>query len=857
MAYTNSKLVVHTKLSPNHSGQRTHSIDRISPHCVVGQVTAESLGNLFARASYQASSNYGIDKDGRVGLYVEEKNRSWCTSSSANDQRAVTIECASDTFSPYRMNDVVYQTLVGLCADICRRNGKKKLLWFGDKNKTLNYSPAADEMVITVHRWFANKSCPGDWLYSRLGDLAQKVTAELGDATAPAGTEVMLGKGDRGSAVMEMQKMLIACGYSCGGCGADGIFGNDTLKAVEAFQRAAGLFVDGIYGPKSKAALTAQYQSRGKTDTKPYTEAFIEKVAPMAQTDQKVNGIIASVTIAQAILESGWGRSELAINANNLFGMKKSLSGNTWSGSTWDGKSVYSKETKEVYASGPATVQADFRAYKSWQESVGDHSAYLLGAKKGSVLRYEGLKGCTDYRKAAQIIKDGGYTTSPTYVEKLCSIIEEWKLTQYDTAITPVKVEEKASAAMAITIYVPGFSTSRSDERHGDGMVIHSESGQTLVIDGFDGGAPTKSLISYLKKHNYKELHLMLSHPHYDHYKGLRMIMADSFFSIKTFFCYDPDSIKHGIGSSANGRSVKEDYDNLNACINQAKGRGATIDYLDTGRYVVLGDIEFKVWRKQPTHFTDLDDGNAYAFTNDGSLCCYFSKLRFLTTGDGPTDLKEAIAYFGDKVYVLKVPHHGNSCSKSNAQAARNAGCVIAFETNIESKGPGTTDFTAYGARRLIEQGVKVLMQNKDIIMTASGGKLTVRQGGSTWTFDVPYDGKPAQLYRVRKSWSNVNSQIGAYSILANAKAAADKAGSAYGVFDWNGKEVYRASGVKDPYLVRVTKVMDIRKGPGTSHGKAERKCPAGIFTIVEVKGDWGRLKSGAGWIQLSKTEKI
>ena len=857
MAYTNSKMVVHTKLSPNHSGQRTHSIDRISPHCVVGQVTAESLGNLFARASYQASSNYGIDKDGRVGLYVEEKNRSWCTSSSANDQRAVTIECASDTFSPYRMNDVVYQTLVGLCADICRRNGKKKLLWFGDKNKTLNYSPAADEMVITVHRWFANKSCPGDWLYSRLGDLAQKVTAELGDATAPAGTEVMLGKGDRGSAVMEMQKMLIACGYSCGGCGADGIFGNDTLKAVEAFQRAAGLFVDGIYGPKSKAALTAQYQSRGKTDTKPYTEAFIEKVAPMAQTDQKVNGIIASVTIAQAILESGWGRSELAINANNLFGMKKSLSGNTWSGSAWDGKSVYSKETKEVYASGSTTVQADFRAYKSWQESVGDHSAYLLGAKKGSVLRYEGLKGCTDYRKAAQIIKDGGYATSPTYVEKLCSIIEEWKLTQYDTAITPVKVEEKASAAMAITIYVPGFSTSRSDERHGDGMVIHSESGQTLVIDGFDGGAPTKSLISYLKKHNYKELHLMLSHPHYDHYKGLRMIMADSFFSIKTFFCYDPDSIKHGIGSSANGRSVKEDYDNLNACINQAKGRGATIDYLDTGRYVVLGDIEFKVWRKQPTHFTDLDDGNAYAFTNDGSLCCYFSKLRFLTTGDGPTDLKEAIAYFGDKVYVLKVPHHGNSCSKSNAQAARNAGCVIAFETNIESKGPGTTDFTAYGARRLIEQGVKVLMQNKDIIMTASGGKLTVRQGGSTWTFDVPYDGKPAQLYRVRKSWSNVNSQIGAYSILANAKAAADKAGSAYGVFDWNGKEVYRASGVKVPYLVRVTKVMDIRKGPGTSHGKAERKCPAGIFTIVEVKGDWGRLKSGAGWIQLSKTEKV
>ena len=857
MAYTNSKLVVHTKLSPNHSGQRTHSIDRISPHCVVGQVTAESLGNLFARASYQASSNYGIDKDGRVGLYVEEKNRSWCTSSSANDQRAVTIECASDTSSPYRMNDVVYQTLIKLCADICRRNGKKKLLWFGDKNKTLNYSPASDEMVITVHRWFANKSCPGDWLYSRLGDLAQKVTAELGDATAPAGTEVMLGKGDRGGAVEEMQKMLIACGYSCGSCGADGIFGNDTLKAVEAFQRASGLAVDGIYGPKSKAALTAQYQNKGKTGAKPYTEAFIEKVAPLAQADQKVREILASVTIAQAILESGWGRSELAVNANNLFGMKKSLSGNTWTGSTWDGKSVYSKETKEVYASGPATVQADFRAYKSWQESVSDHSAYLLGARKGSALRYEGLKGCADHRKAAQIIKDGGYATSPTYVEKLCSIIEEWKLTQYDTATTPVKVEEKAKASMAITIFVPGFSTSKCDERHGDGMVIHSESGQTLVIDGFDGGAPTTSLISYLKKHNYKDLHLMLSHPHYDHYKGLRMIMADSYFNIKVFYCYDPASIKHGIGSSANGRSVKEDYDNLNACISQAKGRGASIDYLDTGRHVVIGDIEFKVWRKQPTHFTDLDDGNAYAFTNDGSLCCYFPKLKFLTTGDGPTDLKDAIAYFGDKVYVLKVPHHGNSCSKSNAQAARNAGCVIAFETNIESRGPGTTGFTAYGSRRLVEQGVKVLMQNAEIIMTAADGKLSVRQGGNVWSFDVPYDGKPAQFYRVRKTWQNASSQIGAYSILANAKAAADKAGSAYGVFDWNGKEVYRPSGPKVPYLARVKSETEIRKGPGTGYGKARRKCPVGIFTIVEVKGDWGRLKSGAGWIQLSKTEKI
>ena len=183
MAYTNSSLVSYTKLSPNHSGQRTHSIDRITPHCVVGQCTAEGLGDWFAKSSTQASSNYGIDKNGRVGLYVEEKNRSWCSSSNANDQRAITIECASDATEPYAMNSKVYDALIKLCVDICKRNGKKKLIWLGDKDKTLNYNPKSDEMIITVHRWFANKSCPGNWLYARLGDLATKVTAQLGGTT--------------------------------------------------------------------------------------------------------------------------------------------------------------------------------------------------------------------------------------------------------------------------------------------------------------------------------------------------------------------------------------------------------------------------------------------------------------------------------------------------------------------------------------------------------------------------------------------------------------------------------------------------------------------------------------------------
>ena len=155
-------------------------------------------------------------------MYVVEKNRSWCSSSNANDQRAITIECASDTFHPYAMNDKVYATLITLCTDICRRNGKKKLLWFADKNKSLNYIPAADEMVLTVHRWFANKSCPGDWLYSRLSDVAAKVTANLSSTastttpstsktTEEVAKEVIAGKWGNGE---DRKQRLTAAGYN-------------------------------------------------------------------------------------------------------------------------------------------------------------------------------------------------------------------------------------------------------------------------------------------------------------------------------------------------------------------------------------------------------------------------------------------------------------------------------------------------------------------------------------------------------------------------------------------------------------------------------------------------------------------
>lgn len=186
---SNSSLVEYTKFSPNKSSPRKNAIDRISIHCVVGQVSIQSLGSIFSPSSKKASSNYGIGYDGKVGMYVEEKDRSWCTSSSANDNRAVTIEVASDAKDPYAVRDAAYKGLLDLVTDICKRNGKNKLIWFGDKDTTLAYTPKSNEMVLTVHRWFANKSCPGNYLYNLHPQIVAEVNRRLAEGSTTTGEE--------------------------------------------------------------------------------------------------------------------------------------------------------------------------------------------------------------------------------------------------------------------------------------------------------------------------------------------------------------------------------------------------------------------------------------------------------------------------------------------------------------------------------------------------------------------------------------------------------------------------------------------------------------------------------------------
>lgn len=191
---SNSSLISYTKLSPNCNKPRNHKIDTITIHCMAGNMTVESCGAMFAQSSRQASSNYGIGTDGRIALYVDEANRSWCSSSSSNDHRAVTIEVANTSASaPYPVSDKAYAALIDLVTDICKRNGIEKLVWSTSKSDRVNHLNGCN---MTVHRDYANKSCPGDYLYSRHAAIADAVNARLGSGTSSSTSSVSFSVGD-------------------------------------------------------------------------------------------------------------------------------------------------------------------------------------------------------------------------------------------------------------------------------------------------------------------------------------------------------------------------------------------------------------------------------------------------------------------------------------------------------------------------------------------------------------------------------------------------------------------------------------------------------------------------------------
>ena len=181
MPFSNSPLVTYTNISPNKTSPRNHAIDTITIHCIVGQWTAKQGCDYFASTKRNASCNYVVGKDGSIGLCVPERDRSWCSSNADNDNRAITIEVASDTSHPYAVTGEAYNALIALCEDVCRRNNIEELKWVGDKTLV----GQVDKQNMTVHRWFANKACPGEYLYSHHNDIVMQVNARLLENSSP------------------------------------------------------------------------------------------------------------------------------------------------------------------------------------------------------------------------------------------------------------------------------------------------------------------------------------------------------------------------------------------------------------------------------------------------------------------------------------------------------------------------------------------------------------------------------------------------------------------------------------------------------------------------------------------------
>lgn len=249
-----------------------------------------------------------------------------------------------------------------------------------------------------------------------------------------------------------------------------------------------------IYTNKSEPVRRNGMQA---TELKGLTaKELISKVGPLFTADQKKSGVLASVSMAQFILESGWGKSGLTQKANNCFGMKKSLSGNTWPNSAWDGKSVVSMQTGEETEDGKAyTITAEFRKYACIEDSIADHSAYLTGAKDGDKLRYEGLKGCKKYKTAAQIIKDGGYATSTSYVKALCDIIKEYGLTDYDVkkkATKPATTTKPAAKTFKVRVTADDLRIRKTPSLKGE-ITGYTGKGIFTITEEKDGWGKLKS----------------------------------------------------------------------------------------------------------------------------------------------------------------------------------------------------------------------------------------------------------------------------------------------------------------------------------------------------------------------------
>ena len=288
---SNSPLISYTKISPNKTSPRNHKIDTITIHCYVAQASVESMGAWFAEKSARCSCNYGIGTDGRIALIVDEADRSWCTSSASNDNRAITIECASDKTHPYAVNDKVYKSLIKLLADICKRNDIKELKWKNDRS----LMGQVDKQNMTLHRWYANKECPGQYLYERHGQIAKEVNALLGVNSESDSDEIVYRVRKSWSDISSQKGAFVNLG-NAKAC-ADENPGYSVYDANGSEVYKGNISVSGFQAKDLKGLSESE---------------VVKKVGPLFTKDHKKTGILASVSMAQFILESGYASTDLA-----------------------------------------------------------------------------------------------------------------------------------------------------------------------------------------------------------------------------------------------------------------------------------------------------------------------------------------------------------------------------------------------------------------------------------------------------------------------------------------------------------------------------------------------------------------
>lgn len=601
-------------------------------------------------------------------------------------------------------------------------------------------------------------------------------------------------------------------------------------------------------------------------------EEFIKEFAPYAVEDMNRNGILASVTIAQGILESGYGNTELAKNALNFFGMKCSLSGNAWDGSTWDGVSKYTKVTKEDDGKGNLYDEtADFRKYNSIAESVGDHSAYLLGAMNGSKKRYEGLQGEKDTEKAITIIKNGGYATDTSYIDKIMRIIKENNLTQYDNKM---KGEETMNIKLIDKTMTKSPCYMAGKTIIVMGMYLHSigcpcEKAQNIIDSENRSGAG--AAVQAVIQHDGQVL------------QGLP-VYTENKTAIRNWHC--------GSGNKGSGNNT---HIGVEMC------EPATIKYIGGANWVETADgsntkavvlanyknaVEYFALRCKQFNLDPLKDGviishaegHARGYASNHADPEHLWKPFGLSMDQFRKDVRAMMD--GGAISVTGIPKVTDT---GNQKVNALDGTVVVKYTGKDGVNIRTTPSFGENVARVVMKGasftVNGISDDEKWYKIDDGGKTRYITAIPDYvTFKATEKQKEQTAgtgyYYVRKSWKDKASQIGAFKKQENAINLC-KANTGYRVYDPDGKQVYPDKNKEDanvPYMVKVeTNDLRIRKGPGTTfdywkeNGKAKH-TGKGEFTIVEEKEGpgasmWGLLKAYEdqenGWISMDYAEKL